>query len=182
MTTTTEKTEFRSMVASGVAQRHGARVTLEMLYAERDDVMSFDPKFLFPWRAYPDVSKVEELGRMWRRRESGGWVLHLEYEIVGRGEREVKLFSELMLEKLAERAHRGNWKAENILALRACLADEMTETLDEVKQFVENVARGGSNDECAERLKWECVDVALSAMFLADVVGGLKSAQELGKT
>lgn len=90
-------------------------------------------------------------------------------DLLARGRRETTAFAQLMLLKLAKREFKGDWRTMTIEELFVLLQDEVEELKDEVLEHL-CASSFGNRQSIVD----ECVDVANFAMFIADVVGGLK--------
>jgi NTP pyrophosphatase (non-canonical NTP hydrolase) len=75
----------------------------------------------------------------------------------------VEKFAARMQEMAQRKAGKGTW-------LEYTLSQAMGELMAEVGEIGEHLQKGALNDEEKAALQWECVDVAISAMILADLV------------
>lgn len=74
----------------------------------------------------------------------------------------VKRFAGLMEKMVIRKAHKGTW-------LYYTLAQALGELMAEVGEIGELAQKGPLTYEEEKQLQWECVDVAVSAMILADL-------------
>jgi hypothetical protein len=92
-----------------------------------------------------------------------------------RGEREVQLFGEAMLEKLAENGHKKHWREESVDEHLSGIEDELKELeLDVIwLRIAKRKADGPRIEELRAKIRREAADIGNRAMFAADAVGGL---------
>lgn len=93
-----------------------------------------------------------------------------------RGERDVALFGEAMLQKLAENAHKAHWRDEPVQDHLDGIWEEARELEKDVAwlKIATRQADGPRIEELKKKIRREAADVANRALMVCDVLGCLE--------